>query len=367
MLRLLLLLTMLGGGLALAAPVRRHDGESVPLPLGIADAGGKAGFLANAKGGIDAVNLATGELLWESTAAGKPLAVEGGKVAALQPVAGKANVVEIVFLDATDGKQVLVSDPVVFPEWVSVELTHGRTFTSSARVQKGVLLLSWEAHAFYAGGAAPTPEVIRRAKKEASGVARIDCATGKVAMDRAAVEQPELPEALQKVKSQQYWTGRDWKTDPILAGETVCALEVENLGKGESVMRLKRWELATGKEKETVELLHGKAIWPQLSGDGRFLFVHQALVKEQLPAGNYAWWIFDLQSGKQVAKIPFEPGMADLAFVADKVFFVRAGSPKGPPGLATEMPRVVRALDAKTGKQLWERAVEPQRRLLPLP
>jgi hypothetical protein len=367
MLRFLLVALLFGSEVALAAPAPRSSGESAALPLGVADAEGKTGFFANATGGIDAVNLATGEVLWESKEASKPLAVHRGKLAAQRAVAGKPNVVEVVFLDTAKGKSSRVSDPVVFPDWVSVGLTHGRSFSSSAHIHRDALHLSWEAHAFYAGGAAPTPAIMERARKHASGVATIDCATGKVEMHNPVASKPEVPEALQKIKSQQYWTGRDWKTDPLLIGDTVSALNVENLGKGESVLRLKRWDLASGDEKETVELLRGKALWPQVSGDGRFVFVHQALGKDQLPAGDYAWWIFDLHSGKQVAKVPFEPGMTDLALVAEKVFFLVPGPRKGPPGFGMDTPRLVRAIDAKTGKQLWERVVEPQRRLMPLP
>jgi hypothetical protein len=42
------------------------------------------------------------------------------------------------------------------------------------------LWLSWEARAWYAGGARPTPQIEKAARKDASGVARIDLDSGKV-------------------------------------------------------------------------------------------------------------------------------------------------------------------------------------------
>jgi hypothetical protein len=41
----------------------------------------------------------------------------------------------------------------------------------------------WQANAFYAGGARPSPEIEAAARKEASGFARIDLQSGKVTRD----------------------------------------------------------------------------------------------------------------------------------------------------------------------------------------
>jgi hypothetical protein len=49
--------------------------EPVLIPGGVADAQGKIGYLANPKGGIDAVDLKSGNLLWHSAAASYPLLV----------------------------------------------------------------------------------------------------------------------------------------------------------------------------------------------------------------------------------------------------------------------------------------------------
>src|SRR5262249_38761729 len=232
-----------------AAPA--PDGEaspttSVPIPLGVADLAGKTGFVANDKGGIDVINLENGELLWDTKDANKPLAVVGKKLIAQAPVMGKANQVRVLAVDVTEkGKKVLESDPRAFRDWVSVGLTHGRSFQSSGRVHKGDLLLKWEAHAFYAGGARPTEEIIRAAKKDATGVARIDLEKGKVEMlapDKVpAQETVKLPKELEKVTSQQYWTGSDWKTALFVNGKVASALAVEQQGDKQR-MSLKRWD-----------------------------------------------------------------------------------------------------------------------------
>jgi hypothetical protein len=157
----------------------------VYLPSGTADADGKAGYVTNADGGIDAINLETGALLWDTKEARRPLLAFADRLAAWAPVQGKANSLRIsVFATADKGRRVLASDPVVFAEWVSVETTLGRTFVARAEVVEGALLLHWEAHASYAGGAPPPPEVVAAAKKDTTGTARVSLETGKVEMLR---------------------------------------------------------------------------------------------------------------------------------------------------------------------------------------
>src|SRR5262245_43336887 len=199
--------------------------KPVYLPGGVAAPDGKIGYVANATGGIDAINLETGKLLWDTKEASRPLAVFRKKLAAWSAVPGKTNVLRISVFNEK-GKRKLDSDAVAFPDWVSVGLTHGRSFAAHADIDKGNLLLRWEAHAFYAGGAAPPPEVVRAAKKDASGMARINLASGKVEMLKATPPAgPVLPKELEKVTSRQYWTGSNWETKPVVVANILAALD----------------------------------------------------------------------------------------------------------------------------------------------
>jgi hypothetical protein len=336
------------------------------LPGGTADQAAKTGYVTNPTGGIDAINLETGELLWATKESGRPLVASDNRLAARTNVQGKANSVRILVFDKT-GKRLLQSDSVIFPDWVSVELTHGRSFDAHAEIAKSNLLLHWQAHAFYAGGAPPPPEVVKAAKKDATGTARINLQSGKVEMLKAMnPARPRLPKELEKVTSRQYWTGSNWETKPLLAGQTLATLDQQALPNGKQKLTLKRWDLKTGKALDTVVLLEGKELWPRVQADGRFLFVHQALVKDQLPAGDYAWWIFSVESGKQVGKVPFEQVGQDMAVIGPRLFSVVSIAAKKPPRFPTTVPQALRALNLQTGK-MWERPIEPKRRLLPLP
>ncbi len=359
---------------ALAAPIAPPAWITPSrIPGGVADAAGKNGFIANDKNLIEAVNLETGEALWTSDVSGKPLAVVGNRLLVQVPVPGKPNAVRVVALNTeAKGKQVTESDPVAFPDWVATGLAGGKSFTSSAKLHKGDLLLAWEARSSYWGGARPPPQVEQAARKEARGVARVNLETGKVEMldaDKAPVEPaPKVPEELAKLPSHQYFTGTEWKRSPLVVGNTLATLAVENEGDGKQKLSLQRWDVTTGKALEAVELLRGKALWTLIAPDGRTIAVHQALVKEQLPEGDYAWWVFDTETGKQVAKFLFEPGSTELTAIGPRAYYAVNGPQKGPPRPGFfETPRLLKAVDLKTGKQVWERNLPPVRRLPPPP
>ncbi|MBI2803669.1 MAG: hypothetical protein HYX68_01635 [Planctomycetes bacterium] len=152
---------------------------------GIADPTGKVGYFPNTTGGIDALDLTSGRLLWSAIDAKKPLLATDKRLFAQASVKGKANQVRVAVYDVTlEGKLIFESEPIVFPDWVSVPVTYGRSFRSSARLDVKGLWLSWEANAFYAGGAAPTEEILKAARKNASGVARIDLDSRKVSAEK---------------------------------------------------------------------------------------------------------------------------------------------------------------------------------------
>lgn len=155
-----------------------------PLPGGgVACPALKTGYFPNTTGGIDALDLTTGKVLWSSKEASRPLVAAEAGVLAQRTEKGKPNQIRIVILHAgQQGKRTLESQPIVFPDWVSVEVAYGRSFHTGVRGDGKRLWLAWSANAFYAGGARPTPEIEKAARKSASGVARVDLETGKVEM-----------------------------------------------------------------------------------------------------------------------------------------------------------------------------------------
>jgi hypothetical protein len=361
--------------LGAARPVSAQEKASfAALPGGVADPAGKVGYVQAPAGGVDALDLATGKVQWQVAETCKPLALSGDRLICQAPEKGKANAVRILVLDTKDrGKVLKRSDAVLFPDWVSVGTTYGRSFVAHARLDgKGTLALHWEARAFYAGGARPTPEIERAARKHATGVARIDLSSGRVEKDEGKMEkEPEipLPGGLEGVKPAQLWTGSEWVARPLRVGKKAVALIKSQAGALQK-LELVAWDPATGKLDPKVQLMQGKELWPQLSEDRRYVFVHQALVKEQLPPGDYAWWVFSLETGKQVAKLPFEPGSQGLTVIGPRAYYSvgaqRIGPRPGGPGMFKQS-RLLKAVEIATGRQLWQHAIWAPPVLPPLP
>jgi len=67
------------------------------LPGGVADPAGRSGFLVNAEHGISAVDLRSGAVLWETSAACRPIVVRGERLYASIP--GNDGEICVVALD----------------------------------------------------------------------------------------------------------------------------------------------------------------------------------------------------------------------------------------------------------------------------
>jgi hypothetical protein len=154
--------------------------------IGILAPSGKVLFLPSAPAGIDAVVLSNGKTLWKSKDTSTLLLATDEKVFGQAYIKGKQNQVKVIAVDAVTGERLLESGTIEFPDWVSVRPDYGLRFRSRAQLDKGDLVLAWEAHAFHDGGE-PLPEfgpdgkpyVDPNAKKE-GGAFRVNLATGKV-------------------------------------------------------------------------------------------------------------------------------------------------------------------------------------------
>ena len=173
----LLLAAVLAAGIR--PPTQMIGGGAVISP----DA--KLVFAPAKAGGIEALDVATGKILWTSKDA-KQLAGASDK-AVFGWLAGekKPNTFRAVVIDAGSGKTLAKSDAIAMPDWATTEKVGGRSFRVGARADGEKMTLVWQANAFYYGGAAPTEEILEAAKKEAAGVVSIDPASGKIAaLDR---------------------------------------------------------------------------------------------------------------------------------------------------------------------------------------
>jgi outer membrane protein assembly factor BamB len=165
---------------ALGAPALADGPPIAVVSGGIVSADQKTVFLPSKEGGIEAVELATGKLLWSTKGAGRLAGASDKAVVAWAADAKKLNAFRVTALDAATGKVIGTSDPIPMPEWARVQSGDGFHFRAAAKVEDGAAVVAWEAGAYYAGGARPTPEIEAAARRSEGGLANVDFATGKV-------------------------------------------------------------------------------------------------------------------------------------------------------------------------------------------
>ncbi|HEX6675386.1 MAG TPA: PQQ-binding-like beta-propeller repeat protein [Actinomycetes bacterium] len=166
------------------------------FPRGVAEPTATRAFVHDRAGRVLALDLATGVVLWRAGTALRPLAVVGEVVVTARVAPRSA--LEVVMLDAEDGQQLRVSNPLALPDWAQPSLDDTPDFTLRAETEDRAVLLYWAASAGYRGGAAPSTKVLAAAERQARGAARVQVDTGALEPlpePAAALEHPDAPAA----------------------------------------------------------------------------------------------------------------------------------------------------------------------------
>ncbi len=318
-----------------------HERVSVHAPVffpgGVADPAERVGYVGDG-GEIVVVELAAGRPRWRTGVASRPLVVFGDRLAAARLLPDRSNVLQIVVLDLTRrGESLLASDPVVFPEWVSV--ANRASFGCAAHVEGGRLLLDWEARARYGGGAAPPAQISRQSTKSTAGTIAVDLQAGNVgSLPGAARRRPPLdPEDL---------------TTPWPAGAKLARL-VWEVDDGEQLLALETSDESTQEPATVVELARGHGLVAQVTPDGRFLFVREA----QAPPGDERWSVFSAETGRRVATLSYERGAHSPAILGPTAYYMVEGTVGA--GDVFQRTLAARALD--TDRLSWRLALGERR------
>lgn len=194
----LALLAALVPGTAAAAVL--HDGVVVDFAKG-------AAYVASAEGGIDAVQLSTGNVIWKTRDAAKPLLVKDGALLA-QGRPGPKGELTLVTLDTRQGAAKSRAE-VALPGALRANLKNGpsQTFQAEAFVAADkTVVVSWTAEELTFRGMVPAPEDGLAPVKSAAvstgkgkswrGAVQVDMAKGRalpMASEKAqALQEPAL-------------------------------------------------------------------------------------------------------------------------------------------------------------------------------
>lgn len=371
---LALLLMPLAYGVALA-----EDATTVPLPCGIADVGGRTGIFVNPSGGLDVIDLPTGDLLWETKEAQQPILILGQKLYAQSLVTN--NSLRVLAFDLAErGPCVFQSEPVVFPSWVSIVEMPGRSFNARWHRERNLLVLRWEAAAWNTAGpnlfrltgkpvtnqanksrfevAAGKIENLEKAetRQTASGIVSFNLENGKV---EQTADKPKTSEAMPSLPADASRLTIRWQG---LVNKNFTAVSLDPRV-DKQVLHLRIWDRVTGKQAAPIELLRGQRPIVQTTLDGRLLCLRDATPSPDQKfraddrAWQYGWTVVTPENGNLVARLPFEPGTQSVALTGNRAYFLVTGPIQGNLGRPLVRPQTVKALDVKSGKVLWEHAV----------
>lgn len=372
----------------------RQEDEPLPpvltLPLGVADTANDVGYVANTSGGIDAVSLGSGATLWSTDAAAHPLWLRGSRLAARPK--GDKNLLRLVVLDVRkQGAVVLRTDPLTLPEWACVGLERGRSFSCRGRFEDdGHFVLHWEARSSPLG---EMPGDTRKSR-HASGFARFDLESGRVDAvpegQAPRVLAARLPESLAKDFSGALAAAPLPSLNPSIlmgglrsdgkrllrVGDRLIFPEAITAG-GRGKLLLHSFDAVTGKAAEPRLLLEtppfdAEKHWTTAkvapgevpSGWGSF----DALVCYEVgvvlargyplesPLPETTWEAFSATTGKRLGRVILPEGR-DYTLAGRWAYVLVPSGRDIHSEWVHKQPRSLRAVDAASGKTLWERPV----------
>jgi hypothetical protein len=297
----------------------------------IADPAAERLYLMSPKGGIDAIGLASGNLLWTARAADKPLAVFDDRLAAQAEPVGGSNSMAIVLLDTKSGRVVSNIAVPMAAGGMRPSVNDGMVAASSvqARVTSEGLLVSWTVTGRPVSPI-PKPENVRND----SGAALINLQTNHVtalASDQAAAMlRGRSPAAATSLSGTE---GLYFRPEPV--GRFFVSVKLGAASAGQRAM-MKRWS-ESGEPLPDIELGPGFVAYA-ISADQSLLLVISG------PSGpRYLWSLYTIASGQRVAEVRLPDSSAQSFFVWRSILIYRSSA--------------LHAVDLKTGTEIWTRAL----------
>jgi hypothetical protein len=351
------------------------------MTWGIASSDGKTAYVTGATGKVEALDLATGKVRWTFADPGRPLALVGRRLAVEVAVIDKenANAIRVVLLN-DKGKQVGQSAPIVLPARATpARAAAGPGPTPSAWSDGTYLYLQWGARfggpggrGGFGGGRGGGPGGPggrgggpggRGGRMAPSSVAKVDLRTGKVVIlapdDAPSPPALKLPAEIARGARGPGGRGGRGPFAPRAGanGPYIVAIAMQRDEETREVI-LKRWDRSTNTALDPIVLAKAGVVDATLSVDCRTVLVNLREQADQEESSTY-WRAYSTLTGKEVGSLLEQENSFGVTALGDCVFFVIRKQLEAPGN--TIRPRLLRAVDMKTGKFLWEHHIEPLR------
>jgi hypothetical protein len=305
----------------------------------------------NTRAGIDALDLQSGEALWTSTIAQKPLLLLGNTLVAQAELEEPGNVLRLVLLDTENSGAQRAQVDIGLPDGVqaSIDDGAGRVFRVEAWAAPCGLAVAWS----YAGAPVRGAEDSSRVKSQVrrvKGAAWLDLETGAVSAvaqgERPETPTPPLPAKLARLEESGRLPRPLWRS-----GDTYAAVfRAPRDGTERTV--LKRWQATTGDSLPDVTLFTEDYTIRYPSADNSHLLVSR---RGRTPPAleSYDWLIFSVSTGARVAELRLSFPAAWFFVTGPLLVHEVQLQAQLVDGAWTEEPRKVRAIDLETGAERW--------------
>jgi hypothetical protein len=307
------------------------------VPGGVADPAENRIFVPGEHGGIDALDRASGELLWHSESAQLPLlGLDEALIAAAYDGA-----VLLRLLDARDGRQLddriaAISTPPGCEWWIT-----------ASRLSGDELLLDWRT-------VWPQPNRAPSVVREGTLSVRLD--------DGEVNEFPATPATEPLLPDVMFFHDAQGRPSVWLTAGRTCALAVTAEGE-RSALDLLCW--TPGGEPAVTRLVDAMPRTGYLehhpSPDTEHVFLLRCNDQDEAgkPAGSICTWlVFSVADGRQVLALENQPGLqTPLAIVGDLLLYIEFGliPAKRQPPL-----RMLRAFSVPGGVPVWSHPLPQQ-------
>ena len=288
-----------------------HDGVVVDAAAGVA-------YVMSREGGIDALDLTSGNVLWKNRDAAKPLALADGTLVA-QARPDRNGALALVMLDARKGNAKGRAD-VQIPEGLRANVVDGPTQTFQVKAFANAadsVAVAWEAENVIPQGFLPTVPEVPQVEGETA---------------KRATAAREAAEAMRKPL-------RGAARLDLKAGRAV-AMSYEEAER--ALPTLPAEAKAAGGARRFTSL------------DGRHV-----LRSAPSPEGGL-WaayrWTVTTASGARVGTLDAPVSMAPFVVHGSKILYVAQPSARKEEGKIVETPLRLVAFDLRTGAELWTKA-----------
>jgi len=331
---------------------------------GIIDPVANTVYLRHKTDAMEAVNLTTGDVLWESRLAFLPLAAAGNRLAALGLDEENKGVPLILVLDVGGkGKPQVYCDELPAEAWLAEKPRSGSFATG--RIEDGKLLVRWSSGSSPFQGAAPRPEQFTWAV----GEAQVDLDNGKVKIIRnekgtgmrllSEKKEPALDETLPpplaleiEALKVMVWPTSPTATGmirakPIPLGDKFVLVFWEKIPAGGTKLILRSWDRDTGKPRDPMLLGEGVSL-TVLSHFEEFVFVQDVGPQWPVESRREALiWVVSLKSGKVVAKLNYAQAAEPVCLLGDRLYLIHGSSGK----------RALCCVELSSRREIWSRPV----------